>query len=92
MMDGQTHRQKDVAQVEQAMYDRADSTKTCDVARDDQADAQNVMGEHLPMIATPFLGVDHVDLVEPPAELGEIVELCESWEVNDGICAPQRFG
>jgi hypothetical protein len=47
------------------------------------------MGEHLPVVFAGLLAVDDVDLVEPPTELGEVVELCESRKGDEGVSAPQ---
>jgi hypothetical protein len=47
--------------------DRADARKVRDVAADQQRDRQDVVSKHLPVVASALLGVDHIDLVEPPS-------------------------
>jgi hypothetical protein len=59
------------------MDDRSDSRIVHVVARDDESDGQDMVREHLPVIFTWFLRVNHVELVEPPAELSEVVEFRE---------------
>lgn len=87
-----TYRQEDVTQVHQEMKDRADSREMSDVAPGDQHDGQDVVSEHLPVVVPSLLRVDHVQLVEPPAELGEVVEFGEGREVGVGVSRPYRFG
>ena len=66
--------------------------KFANVAASDQDDTQNVMCQHLIVVRPAFLSVDDVDLVQPPSELGEVVEFGESRQVSDGVRAPEGLG
>lgn len=59
------------------MNDRTNSSEIAVIASRDEADGEDVMGKHLPMILPWLLRVNHIDLVEPPPKLSEIVEFRE---------------
>lgn len=66
-------------------------TNTCvvgNVRGRDERDGEDVVPEHLVVVLAGLLSVDGVDLVEPPAQLGEVVELCEPGDHGDGVCSP----
>lgn len=70
-----THREENVAKVHQSVNNRSDSGKVRGVRGGNETNGQQVMAKHLPMILPPLFTIDHVDLVEPPAKLSEIVKL-----------------
>lgn len=70
------------------MYNHSDPGEVPGITRYHQSDRQDVVTKHLPVIVSAFLGVDDVDLMEPPSELSEIVEFGECWKENDGVGAP----
>jgi len=59
------------------MDDCSDSSVIHTIARDDECDGQDVMGKHLPVVLPWLLRVDNIELVEPPSELGEVVEFSQ---------------
>ena len=84
-----THRKEDVAKVHEEVNDGTDASKVRSVTRYYEAYAEDVVCEHLPVIFSTLLRVDHVDLVKPPSELSEVIEFCEAGEEGDGVSAPQ---
>lgn len=68
------------------MDDGANSSEMSDVASRQEGDGQDVMGKHLPMIVSPLFGIDHVNLVKPPSELGQVVEFGEGRKGLVGVC------
>jgi len=71
------------------MYQRAHPCEVPDVARDDESDGQDVMGEHLPVVRPPFLAVNHEDLMTPPSELSQVVELGECGKMDGRVSPPE---
>jgi hypothetical protein len=71
----ETYWEENVAKVHQSVNNRSDSGKVRSVRRGNESNGQQVVSEHLPMILPPLFTVDHVDLVEPPTKLSEIIEL-----------------
>ena len=59
------------------MNDCSDSSIIHTVARDDQCDGKNMVGKHLPVVLPWLFRVNNVELVEPPSELGEVVEFSQ---------------
>jgi hypothetical protein len=68
-----TYTQKDIRQIHQRMNNNPHPRKVAQVTADHQRNRQNVMRKHLPVVRPALFAVDDVDLVEPPAELPEIV-------------------
>lgn len=50
------------------------------VGSNNQGDSDEVVAQHLPVVLAAFFNVDHKDLLEPEAQLGEDVELVETGE------------
>lgn len=55
----------------------------------DQADGDDVVGEHLPVVLAALLDVDDDDLLEPEGELAEHVALHQAAELAVGPVGPQ---
>lgn len=74
------------------MDEGADTGIVANVRHHDQDDGDKVVEAHLPVVLAALLHVDHVDLVEPPSKLAQIVELCEPWERVVRVGTPQLLG
>lgn len=70
------------------MNDRADSRIIHVVARYNEDDGQDVVGKHLPVVFSWLFRVDNVELMEPPTELGEVVEFRQCWKEVMGVTCP----
>jgi hypothetical protein len=69
-----THRKEDITKIHKNVNDCADPREIDVIAAGDKEDGQDVMGKHLPVILSWLFRMNHVDLVEPPPELSEVVE------------------
>lgn len=76
-----THRQENIAEIHEEVNDRPDPGEMRNVAPRDQDNGQYVMSEHLPVIVPSLLRINHVELMEPPPELREVIEFRQWREV-----------
>ena len=83
-----TYGQEDIAEIHKDVNDRTDSGVIHVVARDDQGDGQDVMRKHLPVILPWLFRVNNVELVEPPSELGEVIEFGHGGQEGMWVSGP----
>jgi hypothetical protein len=50
-----------------------------------------VVGKHLPMVLSWLLRVNNIKLVEPPSELGEVVEFSQGYPAKS-VSGERGFG
>lgn len=70
------------------MDDSPDSSEMSDITPRQEGDGQDVMSEHLPMIIPPLFAIDHVDLVEPPSQLRQVIKLGQRRQQIIGVRRP----
>lgn len=87
----EAYRKEDIAKVHEDVNDGSDTGEVAEVAADDEEDGEDVVCEHLVVVGPALFRVEHVELVEPPAELREVVELCQGWQRRCRVRSPERL-
>ena len=54
-----------------------------------EADGDDVMGEHLPVVLSALFNVDNQNLLQPKGQLGKHVSLHESGKLTVGPVRPE---
>jgi hypothetical protein len=79
----ETYREHQIDDIHQTQDDIADLCLVVAVAANQEQTCDDVVGEHLPMILSALFNVDDQDLLQPKAELSQIVEL---EKTSHGAC------
>ena len=59
------------------------------VRGEDKSAGDEVVGEHLPVVLTPFFDVDDHDLLQPEGELDQVVPFRQAIHLTNGPVAPE---
>ena len=72
-----THGKEDIHYIHDAKDQICNLCLMVPVTCENEYSSHNVMGEHLPMILSPFFHVDDHDLLDPKSILNQDVKLCK---------------
>jgi len=78
---GTTHRQKDVHHVHKHQDEVPYTDKSLSVGSVNQGAGDDVVRKHLPVILSPFLDMDHNQLLEPEGKLCKYIALQEAGKL-----------
>lgn len=79
----ETYRENQIDDIHQTQDDIADLGLVVAVAANQEQTCNDVVGEHLPMVLSALFHIDDHDLLQPEAELSEVVEF---EKTSHGAC------
>ena len=89
--EGKTYSEENISNVHQAKDHVANLGLVIRVACEHQDARYDMMSEHLPVIFPPLFDIDDKDLLDPKAELNEVVPFHGPFYFSAGPMSPQIF-